>query len=93
MIIMRSSYGAVDPEYNRRLAQSAAEILEGFLTYAAPGRLLVSVFHSLRHVPEWFPGAGWKRILKNLGHLSDKVRSEPFDAVEARVVKTHLLEG
>ncbi|KAH6916318.1 O-methylsterigmatocystin oxidoreductase [Coprinopsis sp. MPI-PUGE-AT-0042] len=85
MIIMRASYGAEDPEYNKRLAQSAAEVVEGFATYAVPGRLLVSIFHSLQHVPEWFPGAGWKRILKDLGRLSEQIRTEPFNAAEERV--------
>ncbi|KAH6916316.1 cytochrome P450 98A3 [Coprinopsis sp. MPI-PUGE-AT-0042] len=85
MIIMRGSYGGDDPSYNKRLAKSAATIVEGFLTYAAPGRLLVSTFPSLRHVPSWFPGAGWKRIIEHLGDLTEEILNEPFDAVEGRL--------
>lgn len=83
---MRASYGGEDPEYNKRLAKSAASIVEVFLTYSAPGRLLVSTFHSLRHIPSWFPGAGWKRILEKLGDLTEEIMNEPFDAVEQRMV-------
>ncbi|KAH6888962.1 cytochrome P450 98A3 [Coprinopsis sp. MPI-PUGE-AT-0042] len=85
MIIMRGSYGGEDPEYNKRLATSAATIADGFVTYSAPGRLLVSIFPSLRHVPSWFPGAGWKRILQHLGDLTEQIFNEPFDAVEGRM--------
>lgn len=85
MIIMRASYGAEDPEYNKKLAHLGEEVVQGFVTYVAPGRLLVSTFHSLRHIPEWFSGAGWKKNVLALGRLNEQCRNRPFDDAEKRV--------
>jgi hypothetical protein len=88
MIIMRGSYGGEDPEYNKKLAESTAAIVEVFFEYSTPGRLLVTTFHSLRHIPSWFPGAGWKRVLENLGEVTEQIMNEPFNAVEERMVSS-----
>lgn len=84
-IIMRVSYGSDDYEYNQRLSVNAGDLVNGFMEYSAPGRLLVGMFPFLRHVPSWFPGAGWKRTLDKLGELSDEVIRVPFDDTKKRL--------
>ena len=39
---------------------------------AAQGRFLVEAFPWLRFIPEWFPGAGWKKTAREWKHISDQ---------------------
>ncbi|KAK6988663.1 cytochrome P450 [Favolaschia claudopus] len=43
-----------------------------------PGRFLVDVLPILRHVPEWFPGAGFQIIAREGKNLAEKMRNVPF---------------
>jgi hypothetical protein len=45
---------------------------------ATPGRFLVDVFPVLRHVPDWVPGSGFKKLAKGWRELLLRVRDEPF---------------
>ncbi|TEB29717.1 cytochrome P450 [Coprinellus micaceus] len=65
-LAMRTSYGFVDPERNESLAKYAERFSEGFGEAIKPANFLVNIFPSLRYVPDWFPGTGWKRHLKEL---------------------------
>ncbi|RXW19106.1 hypothetical protein EST38_g6748 [Candolleomyces aberdarensis] len=51
----------------------------GFSDAVVPGRFLVNVFPSLKHVPSWFPGAGFKRFLGELAQISLKTLYPPFE--------------
>ncbi|KAH6919266.1 cytochrome P450 [Coprinopsis sp. MPI-PUGE-AT-0042] len=84
-IIMRVSYGIRDREYIKDLVQRMEIYLRGYFEYASPGRLFVSSFPTLRHVPSWFPGAGWKRRLYALKDLGLSSIQQPWDDVKARV--------
>ncbi|KAG2021099.1 cytochrome P450 [Coprinopsis cinerea AmutBmut pab1-1] len=84
-IIMRLSYGVEDLEYNKVLMEASETILQDFMEYSAPGRLLVTTFPSLRHVPSWFPGAGWRRITDRLAKLNDELVGRPFDEMKERI--------
>jgi hypothetical protein len=85
-IILRVSYGKQDPEYTKDLIHRMDVFLRGFFEYVAPGRLFVSSFPAMRHIPSWFPGAGWKRTLTKLGDLGLSSIQEPWDNVKAHVV-------
>lgn len=85
-IIIRSAYGATDPTYNQGLIDDGETLIEGFTELAIPGRLLVNLIPALRHVPDWFPGTGWKKVLATLGVRSRRIVTQPFDDVKARVV-------
>jgi hypothetical protein len=60
--------------------------MEGFAEMVVPGRLMVNLLPSLRHVPGWLPGTGWKKELEKLSVLSTRILTKPFDDVKARVV-------
>ncbi|KAF5360606.1 hypothetical protein D9756_005151 [Leucocoprinus leucothites] len=47
---------------------------------AAPGNFLVNVIPSLKHVPEWMPGAGFKQVAKKARADLLKLAEEPFEA-------------
>jgi hypothetical protein len=86
MIIIRVSYGAKNAEYNNKLVNDADRFAQGFMDAFAPGRLLVGVLPSLRYVPSWLPGAGWKRKLHELAILAEEIKIKPFDDAKARLV-------
>ncbi|KAH6879360.1 O-methylsterigmatocystin oxidoreductase [Coprinopsis sp. MPI-PUGE-AT-0042] len=86
LIIMRVSYGSDDRQYNRHLVHQADGFIHEFMEYLKPGRLLVDVLPSLRHVPSWLPGAGWKRSLKKITQMKETVTMEPFKQSKERLV-------
>ncbi|KAH7333684.1 cytochrome P450 [Rhizoctonia solani] len=46
---------------------------------------LVNVFPALRHIPDWFPGTGWKRIAREYGAQQEKAKAEPYEWMRAQV--------
>ncbi|KAG1742796.1 cytochrome P450 [Suillus paluster] len=50
-----------------------------------PGRWLVEVIPSLRFVPSWFPGAGFKRVAFDLGQKRSRIDTIPFDWTKQQI--------
>ncbi|KAG1742799.1 cytochrome P450 [Suillus paluster] len=50
-----------------------------------PGRWLVEVIPSLRFVPSWFPGAGFKRVAFNLRKKLSRSDTIPFNWVKQQI--------
>ncbi|KAJ3526568.1 hypothetical protein NMY22_g10111 [Coprinellus aureogranulatus] len=82
-IIMRTSYGFDDIGRNEALIKSAEHVVEEVGEAIKPTKFLVNIFPSLRYVPAWFPGAGWKRHLNWVAELSEQTRWQPFDNAKA----------
>jgi cytochrome P450 len=59
-IIMRIAYGYRVKETNDPFLTDVEVAVEQFSLSTAPGGFLVNLVPSLRHVPAWFPGAGFK---------------------------------
>ncbi|KAH6918907.1 O-methylsterigmatocystin oxidoreductase [Coprinopsis sp. MPI-PUGE-AT-0042] len=78
-IIIQISYGFSKPSDIESLSDAAEAIIKAFSDCAAPGHFLVDVFPILRYVPEWFPGAAWKRRLIKVGEISQEVFRRTFD--------------
>lgn len=57
---------------NDPLTLLAAETQVIFNQATQPGRFLVDVFPWLRFVPEWFPGAGWKKTTREWRQVCDR---------------------
>ena len=87
---MQISYGVGDMEYNERLMHVAEAVARGFVEAAIPGRYLVNTLPFLKYVPAWFPGAGWRRRLKKLTAINDRLLSEPFEDAKVRAVRQSL---
>ncbi|KAG0694046.1 cytochrome P450 [Suillus ampliporus] len=61
---------------------------ESFTTTAIltqPGRWLVELIPSLRFVPSWFPGAGFKRVALDLGQKLSRTDTIPFNWVKQQI--------
>ncbi|KAJ7750432.1 cytochrome P450 [Mycena maculata] len=80
--IMDVTYGLpvndLDNEYVT-IAETAASLVS---QAAVPGAFVVDLFPILKHVPSWFPGAGFKRKAKVWRALNDVMRTKPFIAAK-----------
>ncbi|KZP14482.1 cytochrome P450, partial [Athelia psychrophila] len=63
-VILRITYGYQLQDVNGRdpLVDHAEQTMENFAAATVPGAWLVDVLPILRHVPEWVPGANFKRL-------------------------------
>ena len=52
-----------------------------------PGAFLVDVFPILKHVPAWFPGAGWKRTGEIFKQTLHDMADVPFRFVQEQMVR------
>ncbi|KAG8697615.1 hypothetical protein FRC08_006413, partial [Ceratobasidium sp. 394] len=52
---------------------------------ASPSNFLVNVCPALMYVPDWFPGAGWKKTLREWGKKKDEVFDGIFNWTKAQI--------
>ncbi|PCH38747.1 cytochrome P450 [Wolfiporia cocos MD-104 SS10] len=69
------------------LVQSAERLNDLFGRLLEPGAFLVDSFPFLRHIPDWFPGAGFKAVAKREREALIKARDEPYDMVREQVIR------
>jgi len=50
------------------------------------GSFLVNFFPSMKHIPAWFPGAGWKRKANSWRELGEYFARTPWITVKERLV-------
>ncbi|KAF5363577.1 hypothetical protein D9756_000139 [Leucocoprinus leucothites] len=64
-------------------------ILEGTFRLAgvlnSPGRYWVEFLPILRYVPEWLPGAGFKKLARNLGKEMSRLENVPYNWATSQV--------
>ncbi|KAH9072900.1 hypothetical protein EDB83DRAFT_141097 [Lactarius deliciosus] len=83
-IIMNNGHTVVDK--NDPYVRLVDEGLQSTSEAAVPGPFLVDLFLSLKHVPEWIPGAGFKKRAKEWRKLSQVMTNFPYDMVNDKVV-------
>lgn len=84
ILIMDITYGirgdAADP-----YIETAVEALDSMAIAGAPGAFLVDAVPLLRHMPEWTPGAGFKRQAREWNVLRQKMANRPFIAAKQQI--------
>ena len=78
--------GTVDP-----LIALIEEMMAGFSDAATPGKWLVDIIPSLRHVPEWLPGGGFKKVAAHYKRLTIETANRPYAFSKARLASNNLL--
>jgi hypothetical protein len=58
---------------------------------AVPGAFLVDVIPVLKHIPEWFPFAGFKRKAKEWRKLARMMVDVPYEAAKREIVRYFVL--
>ncbi|KAI0638606.1 CyP450 monooxygenase [Trametes polyzona] len=78
-------YGLPIDDDDDKYLTIARKGLNVFINFLVPGRYMVESLHFLRHLPSWFPGAGFKRQAAAWRKDVLALRNVPFDAVEKNI--------
>ncbi|KAF8970084.1 CyP450 monooxygenase [Flammula alnicola] len=79
--IISLAYGINVQPRNDPYIMTAQEGVHPILEAAMPGAFLVDQFPILKYVPEWMPGAGFKRKARRWRHLQEQMLNKPYDAL------------
>ncbi|KAF7346449.1 O-methylsterigmatocystin oxidoreductase [Mycena sanguinolenta] len=80
-ITMEMVYG-YDKPLPDRLVYLPQEAVRRFSESVLPGAFAVNTFPFLRHVPAWFPGAGFHTFARDTRRLLNEMKDEPFQYVK-----------
>ncbi|KAH9925313.1 cytochrome P450 [Fomitopsis serialis] len=69
-ILLQITYGINAVDYDDPFIRAMERALKDFSDIAAPGAYLVDGFPFLKHIPECFPGASFKRIAREVSDRS-----------------------
>ncbi|GLB33469.1 putative cytochrome p450 [Lyophyllum shimeji] len=85
-IILRISHGYEVKEVGDPFVELADQATEQFSLSTAPGGYLVDVLPILRHIPSWFPGAGFQRTAKLWAATLNQMVDQPHQFVKRQMV-------
>ncbi|EDR09884.1 uncharacterized protein LACBIDRAFT_189858 [Laccaria bicolor S238N-H82] len=85
--VMNISYGLTVLEYDDPYITNAEESLRGLTEAGVPGAFLVDLLPILKHVPAWFPGAGFRRKAAHYAVVNTDLVDLPFKAVKREMAK------
>ncbi|KAF8815154.1 cytochrome P450 [Phlegmacium glaucopus] len=83
--IMKITYGIDIKETDDPYVHLAKESLGGLNEVATPGAFWVDVFPFLKHVPSWFPGAGFQKKAAYWRGVNADLTELPFRHVEEQL--------
>ncbi|THU80027.1 cytochrome P450 [Dendrothele bispora CBS 962.96] len=92
VLIMDITYGINSKEAEPYIT-TAIEALDSIAIAGTPGAFLVDMLPFLKYVPEWFPGAGFKKKAKKWSELRIKMTEKPFIAAKKQIVKGNAVES
>lgn len=75
-------YGMTVAKRDDHYKSVAENAFEAMTNAASPGAFLVDVFPLLRHVPAWFPGAGFRRKAREWKKLTAEMVDMPYSAAQ-----------
>ncbi|KAG2148109.1 cytochrome P450 [Suillus clintonianus] len=100
-IILRISHGYEVKENNDPFVDLADRAVDQFSKSTATGAFMVDIMPSLAKVPEWLPGAGFKRIAREWHETLEEMVAAPYKFVKDQMAAgiapksftSNLLEG
>lgn len=99
--ILSTVYGYPVTRTDDRLVSIVQTAVDNFSKAALPANFLVNLIPWLKYVPEWFPGAGWRRTIKLWRAQREEMVQWPYDWTKSQIaagtaapsmIKTHLAE-
>ncbi|KAG6333886.1 hypothetical protein ID866_5199 [Astraeus odoratus] len=81
-IILRISHGYRIQEDKDPLVDLADTAVDQFSRSTATGAFMVDVIPALRYIPEWFPGAGFKRLAREWNATLQEMVDQPYKFVK-----------
>ncbi|KAI1179236.1 cytochrome protein [Nemania sp. FL0916] len=93
-IILNMVYGyTVEPHKTDPLVTLADEALAQFSAATVPGAWLVDLIPSMMYIPDWLPGAGWKRTGKKWRACLMETIEKPLRFAQQQISKGHSKES
>ncbi|KAF8897192.1 cytochrome P450 [Infundibulicybe gibba] len=84
-IILRISHGYDVKEKDDPFIELAEKATEQFSLSTIPGGFLVDVIPALRHIPKWFPGAGFRRTAIAWASTLVEMVDQPYNFVKQQM--------
>ena len=84
--ILRIVYGIEITSPSDEILVLEEQAMSAIKEAMTPGKYLVEAFPFLRHLPTWFPGAGFKTKAEAYKKLIQETRNKPFDMVSKTLV-------
>ena len=90
---MKIGYGIAVQESDDPYISVAEVVMNGVAEAGIPGSFLVDLFPILKHVPSWFPGAGFQRKAACWREAIKTMVDKPFHHVQEQLVQVNLFES
>jgi len=92
-IVLRITHGLTIDNYDDPVIQAMEKVIHDFSQLSAPGAYLVDSLPFLIHIPDWFPGAGFKKVAKDARDYHSRIERELYDAVKEQVARGTALSS
>ncbi len=63
-LILKIAYGIDVEDRNNELIRRVEKVVDGIAQTMVPGRFAVDHIPALKHIPAWFPGAGFHKTFE-----------------------------
>ncbi|KAF5672216.1 oxidoreductase [Fusarium denticulatum] len=82
-VILKIAYGYTAEPFNEDvLIKMAGQAMDNVTAAGVPGAFLVDILPLLRYVPDWVPGANFKRLAKKWSSELDDLTEKPYAFVK-----------
>jgi len=95
-MLLQITYGINAVDYDNPFIRGMERALKDFSEIGAPGAYLVDGFPFLKHIPEWFPGASFKRIAREVSDRSLQLERKLYRTAQDQLdheTATHSFVG
>ena len=90
--VMKIAYGIAVQESDDPYISMAELAFSGVAEAGIPGTFWVDSFPILKHVPSWFPGAGFQKKATRVREATNIMVEKPFCYVQEQLVQVHFCE-
>jgi len=87
-VILSTTYGLEIASKDDKYIKLAKQALDPVVPALNPGTYFVDVIPALKYVPDWVPGAGFKKTAMKCRVLAHIVRDSPYEDAKREIVST-----
>ncbi|KAH9927567.1 cytochrome P450 [Fomitopsis serialis] len=86
-VVLRITHGLTIDSYDDPVIQTMEKVIHDVSKLSAPGAYLVDSLPILMHIPDWFPGAGFKKVAKDARDNSSRIEHKLYGIVKEQVAR------
>ncbi|KAJ7154766.1 cytochrome P450 [Mycena filopes] len=84
--ILLITYGHIVSDENDPYVEASTGVMTQFSEAGATGRWLVDLIPALKYVPDWFPGAGFKKFARECRTKAREAFEVPFFSIKQQMI-------